>query len=114
LRLLKERDRAVFQRALDHHENVLQPNVSRPNSDPALEWLEYAKVLAELSGRGRVVAIDATGRSTDASAEHTPSTLMLHIPDDETIPVLVLSAPRELSAPQQASFDLLILGKQPL
>jgi hypothetical protein len=111
LRFLKDRDRADFQKALDYFENVLKPNVSAPDSDPALEWLEYGKVLAELSGRGRIVAIDATGRATDAPPERIPHALLLHIPDDETTPVLVLSAPHALSAPQQASFDLLVLRK---
>jgi hypothetical protein len=114
LRLLKERDRAVFQRALDYYENVLQPNVSASDSDPAFEWFEYGKVLAELSGSGRVVAIDATGRGTTPPELRSPDALILHIPEDEAIPVLVLSAPRELSTPQQASFDLLVLRKHRL
>jgi hypothetical protein len=124
LRLLKERDRAVFQRALDYYENVLQPNVSAPDSDPAFEWLEYGKLLAELSGSGRVVAIDPTGRdtatrrrggaATNSPSLRSPAVLILHVPEDEAIPVLVLSAPRELSTPQQASFDLLVLRKHRL
>lgn len=111
LRFLKDRDRALFQRALDYYETVLQPNVSAADSDPALEWLEYGKLLASLSGAGRVLAIDPSGRAGDAPEQCAPNSLLLHVPDDEATPVLVLSAPRELSAPQQASFDLLVLRK---
>src|SRR5205809_1075309 len=90
LRLLKERDRAAFQRALDHYDQILLPNVAAAGADVRLEWLDYGRLLAELSGAGRIIVLDQNGR---AGMNETPDddALVLHVPDDEATPVLVLS-----------------------
>src|SRR5690606_19528330 len=61
LRALRERDEGAFHRALQYYERRLLPAVASPDSDPLAEWLEYGRILAELSAEGRTVQVDRTG-----------------------------------------------------
>lgn len=112
LRTLKGQDPAAFQRALRYFDEVLVPRVAGQEGDPLAEWLVYGRFLAELSGPGRIVAVDQTGRAR--TGEHTAdgrNVLILHLPDDTHAPAFVLAFPRQPSPAQQATFDLLVTGK---
>ncbi len=111
LRLLKERDPAAFTEARRYYEDVLLPRVAAADSDPVLEWFEYGRRLAELGGAGRVVIIDASGRSTDYTPPLSLAQLLLHLPEDNGTPVLALNVPRNLSPAQQATYALLVERK---
>ena len=110
LRWLKDHDRAAFDRALQHYEQVLVPNVGAADVDPLDEWEAYARLLAELSGAGKTVDIDENGRASAPSAPLRG--LTFHIPEDSATPVLIVRMPREMSAAQRATIDLLVDRKQ--
>ncbi len=104
LRWLKDSQPQAFTRALAHFNNVLVPNIAAGN-DAIAEWVEYGKLLGELSGRGRVLSIDASGKAAPLSELRG---LILHVPDDLSVPALPLAMPRELSDAQRATMQLLI------
>jgi hypothetical protein len=117
LKYLKERDPAAFERAIAHYESALIPAVAG-DGDALGEWQEFGMVLARLTGDGRVVAIDGTGRAAPAAGsagqgdpEPGGDALLLYLPEAEDRPPVVLRCPREATAAQEASIDLLVLGR---
>ena len=77
-------------------------------------WTEYGRTLAELSGPGRTVALDGSGRSQPYEAPADPSHLVLHLPDNTRAPALLVGLPAELTAAQRASYDWLVQGSNAL
>ena len=108
LRWLKDNRPHDFGRALDHYNDLLVPNIAN-GAEPVAEWIHYGKRLAELTGRGKFVQVDATGRAFELSEEFDG--LLLHLPDDTAAPALALAIPRELSEAQQATLDLLVKNR---
>ena len=107
LRWLKETRPDAFQQALTAYEALVQGIAQ--GADPVQQWLEYGRRLGELSGRGAVVGIDESGRSVAAAAG--ADTLLLHLPDDINVPALPLAIPRDISAAQKSTLDLLVRRK---
>lgn len=115
LRLLREQEPLAFEEARRYYEETLVPRVAGQDSDPVLEWFEYGRFLAESTSAGknaRIVVVDQSGRANDYTPPPPLDHLILHIPDDNRTPVLPLSTPRQLTPPQQATFDLLVLGSR--
>jgi hypothetical protein len=112
LRDLRSRDADAYQRAVAYYETRLIPAVARDESDPMAEWLEYGRVLAQLTTPGRTVGIDATGRARDYAPPAAPDLLVLHIPASAREPVLTVGLPARLSAAQRATYDLLVAGQR--
>ena len=110
LKHLREHDPAAFARAIEHFESRLLPAVAG-EGDPLAEWLEYGHVLATLAGAGRQVAVDGTGRAVPAESAVPADALLLHVPDDGDTPVTVLRCPRNATPAQEASIELLVLGR---
>jgi hypothetical protein len=104
LRWLKDRQPQAFSKALSHYNDVLVPNIAA-GADPLQEWIEYGKALGELSGTGRTVVIDETGRSSTFTGEQ--SGLVLHLPESTSVPALALMVPRALTDAQRATLSLL-------
>jgi hypothetical protein len=110
LRWLKETNPQGFSKALTYYNDILAANIAAGH-DPLREWVEYGRTLAKLSGPGRVYSIDETGRAVPAADFADPNGLMLHLPDDTNVRALPLAVPRELSAAQRATLDLLVNRK---
>lgn len=104
LRWLKESQPDAFARALAHYNEVLVPRVAA-GGDAIREWIGYGEVLGELSGSGRTVSVDETGRAGGAGE---PGGLILHLPDDQKIPALALAVPKHMSDAQAATLRLLV------
>lgn len=104
LRWLKDNRPQQFAQALSHYNDVLVPNVAS-GRDAIAEWLEYGRLLGELSGAGKSVTIDETGKAHKLG---TVSGLALHLPEDTGIPALRLAVPRDLTASQKATLQLLV------
>ena len=104
LRWLKDNRADAFASALSHYNDVLVPNIAR-GSDPIEEWITYGRRLGELSGPGKTVSIDETGRSGPFQGL---AGLVLHLPDDTAVPALALAVPRSLSDAQKATLSLLV------
>jgi hypothetical protein len=110
LRALRDRDEQAFQRAREHYEMRLLPAVAREDSDPLAEWLDYGRILAELTTPGRAVEIDPTGLAHPYSPPVPADRLVLHLPTSAREPALLIGLPPALSPAQRASFDLLVKG----
>jgi hypothetical protein len=109
LRHLRERDPAAFDRALAHFEGTLVPAVAG-GADPLRAWLNYGLLLASALGAGRTVEVDPTGRARSLE-EGTGGGLVLHVPEADDAPVLVLHQPTDASPAQVATVELLVVGR---
>jgi hypothetical protein len=107
LRWLKEARPQAFSQAVAHYETLVS-NIASGHK-PVDAWLEYGRQLGELSGAGKVYAIDESGRATPASPGE--GQMLLHLPDDINVPALPLAVPRMLSEHQKATLDLLVRRK---
>ena len=111
LKALKDRDPDGFREALRYFEDELTPAVAG-EADPLDAWAEYGMMLARTLGAGRTVELDSTGRARPVEDVRNASGLVLHVPDDTSAPAIVLRFPREPSPAQQASYELLVEGRQ--
>ena len=111
LRALRARDAAAFDEARRHYEETLLPRVAEEGTDAIEEWLDYGRRLAEMSGPGDLVEIDADGRSRVAATPATRDRLILYLPTLPREPARILNLPIRLSAAQRANIDLLIEGR---
>jgi hypothetical protein len=107
LRWLKDARPAAFTTALAHYESLVE-NIAQ-GTDPLRAWLQYGRQLGELSGAGKVHAIDASGRSLSPTG--AADEMLLHLPDDISVPALALAVPRTFSDHQKATLDLLVRRK---
>jgi hypothetical protein len=112
LRDLKAADADAYREALRYFTDRLIPAVADDGSDPVAEWLEYGRVLASLTIRGRTVQIDPGGRARDYARPVPLESMVLHLPDNAARPALVLGIPPRLSPAQRASYDLLVKQSQ--
>jgi hypothetical protein len=109
LKQLREQHHAAFERAVAHYEGDVLPQLA--GDDPIGAWLEYGRFVGQLTSNGRLTAIDATGRAASFRPPLQPATLVLFMPEDTAVEPLVVVAPAELSAAQQATIDLLVHRK---
>jgi hypothetical protein len=107
LRWLKDARAHAFTTALAHYETLVTSIAA--GADPVREWLRYGQRLGELSGAGKVYAIDASGRA--AAPTGAADEMLLHLPDDVGVPALPLAVPRAVSDHQRATLDLLVRRK---
>jgi hypothetical protein len=107
LRWLKEARPQAFADAVASYERLVGSVAS--GRDPIQAWLEYGQELGELSGRGKLVGIDETGR--EVAADASAGWMILHLPDDVGVPALALAVPRDLSHAQKSALDLLVRRK---
>jgi hypothetical protein len=105
LRWLKDSQPQGFSRALSHYNDILVPNIAG-GADPLVEWMEYGRLLGNLSGAGKVMRIDETGRAFPFANE--TDGLILHLPDDTNVPALALAVPKRSSDAQKATLGLLV------
>jgi hypothetical protein len=108
---LRERDPAAFGEANRYYDEVLLPRLADDSLDPLGEWLEYGTVLAGLMVAGEAVQIDPSGRSLPYAGPVPPDAMVLHLPRSSRMPALAIGLPPTLSAPQRATYDLLVSRK---
>ena len=111
LKFLRDRRPDAFADALRYFEEELIPAVAG-EADPLAEWLAYGRRLARALGDGRLLEIDSTGRARPVAGVEEARGLVLHVPDDDAAPALALHYPAEPSKAQQATFELLVEGRQ--
>ena len=110
LRDLRARDANAYTRAVDYYENRLLPAVAAEGSDPLAEWLEYGRLLAQLTSEGQTAQIDPTGLSLPYAPPVPGDHLVLHVPTSTREPVLLVGLPARLSPAQRATYELLVKG----
>jgi hypothetical protein len=111
LRELKAADGEGYREAVAYYRDTLIPQVASGAVDPLAGWTEYGRLLAESLAPGRTVTIDATGRAHAYEAPPARDHLILHMPDSGGRAILV-GLPPEPTAPQRATYDVLVSGKQ--
>jgi hypothetical protein len=110
LRALREAGGDAFERALRHYEEATLPALA-DDADPLTVWVEYGRVLGELTSPGRLLHIDAEGRSAPYEPPPAGGFLLLHVPDDTSAPILAATMPRAASPAQRATYSLLVERK---
>lgn len=110
LRELRTRDEKAYARAVEYYETRLLPAVARDDSDPLAEWLEYGRMLAQLTVDGSPAQIDATGRYHPYAPPVPADHMVLHLPTSARDPALVIGLPAQLSPAQRATYALLVRG----
>ena len=114
LRDLKEVNPAGYDEAVRHFQETLVPSIASGEAEPLEAWREYGRLLAELMGPGRTVAVDESGRAEPYQSQAPMDRLVLHIPDEKRSRALLVSLPPEPSPAQLATYQLLVKGKQRL
>lgn len=109
LRQLREAHPAAFEQAITHYEQGVLPRIA--GDDPLVAWAEYGRFLCELTSDGALTRIDATGRAAPWTPEGDAGDLVLFIPSDTSGDALIVAQPRNPSAAQSASLDLLVNRK---
>ena len=111
LRELKQVDRNGYDQAVESYREVLIPDVASGKADPLDAWMDYGLRLAALLAPGHAVRIDESGRAQTYENEARDG-LILHLPEEKGRRALLVSLPDELSQAQQATYDVLVSGKQ--
>lgn len=110
LKELRDTSAVGYDRAVTYYSDTLLPGVASGDIDPLGAWLEYGRVIVDATAPGRTIEVDARGRRSEYSPPTPRDRLVLHLPD-AGLRALVVGLPRELSAAQRATFDLLVNGK---
>lgn len=113
LRELKAANPALFDEATRRYEESIVRAIGG-GADALEAWIDYGRFLGELSGVGRVVAVDASGLASARAAAAETRDLILFVPDDTRANVLPLACPVAPSPAQRATYDLLVLGRAAL
>lgn len=107
LRTLRESDAAAFDEARTRFDAMMHE--ARGSAADALDpWIEYGRLLGELTGEGKLMSVDATGRATTYEQPAATGSVVLHLPENPATPALIVLAPLTPSAAQQATLDLLV------
>lgn len=112
LKQLRDTDESAFRRAREHYETRLLPAVASDDTDPLAEWLDYGRLLAELTSPGRTMVIDPTGRANAYSRPVAADGLVLHLPTSAREPAILVGLPTTLSPAQRATYSLLVKGEK--
>ena len=113
LRELKGVDAAAFEQALGYYRDRLVPSIAA-GEEPFTAWVDYGRTIADLTFRGRTVAIDRTGLAREYATPADPEALVLHLPEGGRGRALLVARPRDPSLAQQATRDLLVDGRSTL
>lgn len=114
LRELRGEDRQGYDAAVTYYRETLLPRVADPDVDPLAAWTDYGQHLATLRAAGRTVSVDTTGRASAYSSPSERGALVLHLPEDNKRPALLVGLPAELSPAQRATYDWLVSGRRTL
>jgi hypothetical protein len=107
LRSLRESSTSAFEQALRHYEEQTLVALAG-DADPIAAWVEYGRVLGELTASGRLLQVDSEGRATPYAAPPARDLLVLHVPEDTAAPILAAAVPRAASAAQRATYAMLV------
>ena len=103
--MLKEHDQERFAQALRHYDEIVLPALAG-GQDVFEAWVQYGQTLANLSAPGRMMTVDETGRAVAFAAPVRAATLILHVPDDNTMPIFVAAMPARAASEAYRSTKL--------
>jgi hypothetical protein len=111
LRALKAEDSAAFARGAAYYRDELIPGIAEGGAEPLLAWLEYGRLLAELTADGTTILVDESGKSHPYEPARGTESLVLHLPADSKRKAILVGLPAALSPAQKATYALLVEGK---
>lgn len=115
LRGLRQVNQGGYDEAVAYYQDTLVPSIASGEVEPLRAWRDYGRKLAELTVKGRTMEIDGTGRAQPCSEDPPLDSLVLHIPEGRgSTRAVLVSLPIRPTAAQEASYQLLVLGKQRL
>jgi hypothetical protein len=110
LRSLKAQSADAFTKASRYYDQQVVPRLGA-DADPLDAWIDYGRLIGELSGTGRMMIVDETGRAAPYVAPLAPGNIVMFVPDDTRAGSFVAVQPAELSAAQRATVALLVEGR---
>jgi hypothetical protein len=110
---LRQRSPGAFETALRHYEETVVPRTAQ-DADPVAEWLAYGRLLAELDGPGRFMAVDGVGRARPWREGDAWAGMVVYLPDEKGGRPFTVCMPRDATAAQLATHALLVEGKREL
>lgn len=115
IRGLRDANPEAYQAAVSYYQDVLVPSIASGEADPLKAWRDFGGRLAELTASGRTVEIDGTGRARPCTDDPPLDSLVVHLPEGRgSTRAILVSRPIQPTPAQEASYQLLVLGKQRL
>lgn len=112
LRQLRQADATAYEQAVRRYEEELGPSADESEADGGAAvgaWIGYGRWLADHLAPGRDVSVDREGRAAELGEDEVPpGALVLHLPDRRNRRALPLALPRDPSAAQSATLELLV------
>jgi hypothetical protein len=109
LRELRARDTEAFSRATTHYQQHVLPGLDSGN--PVDAWIDYGRVIGEMTTPGRLLIVDATGRAFPLRSPVHTGELVVFVPDEGTRGAFAAARPSDLSPAQKATLSLLVEGR---
>jgi hypothetical protein len=107
LRALRATDEDAFRKATEHYEKEVVPRIL--TGEGAIDgWIAYGARICELTGSGRLMSIDESGRSRPYEPPYRPGTLVLFVPAGKGSDVLAAAVPSAMTPAQEATVALLV------
>jgi hypothetical protein len=107
LRELRARDADAFSRATTHYQRQVLPALVSVE-DPVAAWIDYGRIIGEMTAPGRMMSVDSTGRAFPFSSPVRGGELVVFVPDDGTRGAFAAAVPSDLSPAQKATLSLLV------
>jgi hypothetical protein len=107
LRQLKATAPEAYETGVRRYEDELVPSIADGSANPLDEWISYGGWLCDQLYDGRLVCVDASGRSTPLEGPLPAGAMALYLPGRDDQATILLAAPESLSHHQTATRDLL-------
>jgi hypothetical protein len=107
LRQLKATAPEAYATGVQRYEDELIPSIADGSVNPLDEWLSYGGWLCDQLYEGRLVSVDASGRSTPLDGPLPAGAMALYLPNKDDQETILLAAPQSPSHHQAATRDLL-------
>lgn len=104
---LKAKGADAYEAGVTRYKEEVQPLVEAGEADPLRAWLQYGMWLAGRWQPGSLIAVDSSGLSHPADEEPPLGPLLIHLPEDQREPGVVLAEPETPTEPQQVTASLL-------
>ncbi len=107
LRQLKATAPETYEAGVRRYEDELVPSIADGSVNALDEWISYGGWLCEQLHEGRLVCVDASGRSTPLEGALPAGAMALYLPDKDDQATVLLAVPDAPSRHQTATRDLL-------
>ena len=107
LKQLKATAPEAYEAGVRRYEEELVPSIADGSLNPLDAWIDYGAWLCGQLYDGRLVCVDASGRSSPLSGPLPDGAMALYLGAKDDQPTILLALPESPSAHQTAARDLL-------